>query len=249
MQTNSIFVFDMDETLGYFVEFSMFIHYLQHGLKMKILQSDFNTIADLYPELLRPNIIELLKYLKMQNVEMHIYTNNQGCKSWTHYIIKYIEYKVDMGSLFEKVICAYKVNDILNEPKRTTYEKTYNDLLNCINKPFGTSICFIDDKIHTQMICAFVHYIYLAPYKHIIPFDIIAKRYIDAFHTLHANIQRETFVKSVIAFMAKYKYYLTPSVAINHLIVNTQLFNLSKQFIEKNNMLTDHNNHLALQII
>ena len=63
-----IVVFDLDETLGYFTEFGIFwdglINYSKVKNKSSLTQSDFNDILDLYPEFLRPNIINILNYLK-----------------------------------------------------------------------------------------------------------------------------------------------------------------------------------------
>ena len=59
-----IVIFDLDETLGYFVEFGMFWDclnkYLIDNSNYELNQSDFNYIIDLYPEFLRPNILHIL---------------------------------------------------------------------------------------------------------------------------------------------------------------------------------------------
>ena len=63
-----IVVFDLDETLGSFVEFGVFWdclkRFLSKNTEIILTQEDFNTIIDLYPEFLRPNIIDILDYLK-----------------------------------------------------------------------------------------------------------------------------------------------------------------------------------------
>ena len=62
-----IVVFDLDETLGYFVEYGIFWDCLnKYFLKenYELTQNDFNEILDLFPEFLRPNIINILNYLK-----------------------------------------------------------------------------------------------------------------------------------------------------------------------------------------
>ena len=68
-----IVVFDMDETLGYFVEFGVFWDSLNSYIKskspdgqipQKLAQQYFNQILELYPEFIRPNIISILNYLK-----------------------------------------------------------------------------------------------------------------------------------------------------------------------------------------
>ena len=67
---SKIVVFDLDETLGYFMELGMFWDALKAYIKNKnskkitIDQALFNNILDLYPEFLRPNIIGILSYLK-----------------------------------------------------------------------------------------------------------------------------------------------------------------------------------------
>jgi hypothetical protein len=64
-----IVVFDLDETLGYFTELGIFWDCLKNYLKQEsnktiLTQSDFNDVLDLFPEFLRPNIINILTYLK-----------------------------------------------------------------------------------------------------------------------------------------------------------------------------------------
>ena len=56
-------VFDMDETLGFFQQ----INYLWHlilKLNNKINENLFKYLLNLYPEFIRPNILEILTYLK-----------------------------------------------------------------------------------------------------------------------------------------------------------------------------------------
>ena len=66
-----VVVFDMDETLGYFIQFSYFWENLKvyfneqnNAVKLKQLEDNFNKILGLYPEYIRPNISSVLKYLK-----------------------------------------------------------------------------------------------------------------------------------------------------------------------------------------
>lgn len=70
-----IVVFDLDETLGYFVQYGIFWDCLNSYLLQKssaklnqLDQPDFDTTLDLYPEFLRPNIINILDYLKKKNI-------------------------------------------------------------------------------------------------------------------------------------------------------------------------------------
>ncbi len=92
-----IVVFDLDETLGSFVQCGIFwdslSHYVTQTHKKPLTQTDFNELLDLYPEFLRPNIITILTYLKTKKQsncchKMMIYTNNTGSKEWARYIVK-----------------------------------------------------------------------------------------------------------------------------------------------------------------
>jgi hypothetical protein len=58
-----VVVFDMDETLGYFIQFSYFWENLKvyfneqnNAVKLKQLEDNFKKILGLYPEDIRPNI-------------------------------------------------------------------------------------------------------------------------------------------------------------------------------------------------
>ena len=64
-----IVVFDLDETLGYFTELGIFYDCLKKYINsenniIKLSQTEFNDILDLFPEFVRPNIINILTYLK-----------------------------------------------------------------------------------------------------------------------------------------------------------------------------------------
>ena len=81
-----IVVFDLDETLGYFTELGIFYDCLKKYINsenniIKLSQTEFNDILDLFPEFVRPNIINILTYLKRKKDskcchKMMIYTNN-----------------------------------------------------------------------------------------------------------------------------------------------------------------------------
>ena len=79
-----IVVFDLDETLGYFVEFGIFWDsltlYASKYLNKELNQDDFNSVMNLYPEFFRPNIMNILSYLKNKKQskecqKIMIYTN------------------------------------------------------------------------------------------------------------------------------------------------------------------------------
>ena len=171
--------FDLDETLGYFTEFGIFwdclIYYLKNKNEETITQSDFNDILDLFPEFLRPNIINILNYLKNKKQslcchKMMIYTNNSGPKEWAHHIIDYFSKKINY-KLFDQLISAFKINGKVVEVCRTTHDKTYNDFIKCTKLPMNAEICFLDDTFYPEMANDNIYYINVKPYYHDLQFD------------------------------------------------------------------------------
>ena len=155
-----IVVFDLDETLGYFIEFSIFwdalnAYIIEKQLVIELDHTMFVKILDLYPEFIRPNILSLLTYLKYKKQTnacdaVIIYTNNQGPKSWAENIQYYFETKLNYR-LFNQNIGAFKVNGKRVELCRTSHEKTIYDLLKCSKLPKSTEICFFDDVFFPGM--------------------------------------------------------------------------------------------------
>ena len=101
-----IVVFDLDETLGYFVEFGIFWKALTEYFKSikidyNLCQEDFNLLFNLYPDFQRPKIMKILNYLKNRKKmyccdKIMIYTNNQGPTTWANYIKNYYETKLEI---------------------------------------------------------------------------------------------------------------------------------------------------------
>lgn len=216
--SSKIVVFDLDETLGYFVEFGMFWDSLKHYYKNKSKsesesiitfdQAFFNKVLDLYPEFTRPNIINILNYLKKKKQDQHchklmIYTNNQGPPEWAHHIKSYFEEKIKF-SLFDQIIGAFKINGKQVEMFRTTHMKTHKDFISCTKIPETTQICFIDDVFHPGMKNDNIYYIHIKPYTHDLSFDTIVDRFIGKGLI---DIDDPTSMKdAVIAGMKRYAY-------------------------------------------
>ena len=100
--SNKVVVFDLDETIGYFLELGVFWETLLLYTKPAniLTQETFNNLLDLYPEFIRPNIFTILKYLKRQKSSglcrsVMIYTNNNGPPEWVHFIKNYIHEKLE----------------------------------------------------------------------------------------------------------------------------------------------------------
>jgi len=215
-----IVVFDLDETLGYFFQFSIFWESLRSFIKKQkinytLSQDDFNTILDLYPEFIRPNLITILNYLKHKKMNnecksIFIYTNNQGPKIWIEYIKTYFEQKINY-KLFNQVVCAFKINGKQIEICRTTHEKTINDLIKCCKLPLQTQICFIDDTYYSEMKHDNVVYIKINPYIYNLPFDVMIQRFINSqyFNSLlyNTSLFQIYFEKYIHVFM-KHTHYI-----------------------------------------
>jgi len=191
LNKSKIVVFDMDETMGYFLELGIFWDSLQLFLnkkqnkeikQIKMNQEYFNKILDLYPEFIRPNIFTVLTYLKKKVIKNNcngvmIYTNNQGSREWVYLIKNYYEFKLNY-KLFSNIICAYKINEDYTELCRTTHNKTHKDFINCTMISENTQICFLDDMYHSDMHNDNVYYIKVNPYTHNLGFNEMLNRFL-----------------------------------------------------------------------
>ena len=143
-------VWDMDETLGSFVSLSEPVALLEELLGRKLKQKEFMLVIEIFEEVLRPNIIDVLIYIKnnQDNTTKNVlYTNNNGPKSWCNGIVSYLDEMVGC-KVFDKVIRAWEVDGNIVEPKRTSHLKTYEDLVRCLNVHEIKKVCFIDDQEH-----------------------------------------------------------------------------------------------------
>ena len=210
--SSKIVVFDLDETLGYFMELGMFWDalnsYIKHkNLKITMDQKIFNSVLDLYPEFLRPNITGILNYLKKKKEKNHcdklmIYTNNQGPIEWAKYIMNYFENKINY-KIFDQIIGAFKIQGKRVEICRTTHMKTHNDLIKCTKVPENTQICFLDDVYYPDMSNEKIYYINVKPYIHDLDFKTMITRFVKSDIL---NGVEEDFNSYILEFMNKYNY-------------------------------------------
>ena len=202
---NKVVVFDLDETLGYFSQLGLFYDGLREYLDKdgELSQTYINELFDLYPEALRPGILQILRYLKIQRENKKckrvlIYTNNQGPKEWANCIKNYFHKKLDYN-IFDQIIAAFKVAGKQIEPNRTQHGKSVDDLFNCTKLPDNTEIFFLDDQYHPDMEDASVWYFHLRPYKCNLSKSQLIYRFLDS--KLASKIQDpENFVN----FMENY---------------------------------------------
>ena len=204
-------VFDLDETLGYFTELGIFWDSLNTVLRKKLTQHHFNKICDLYTEFFRPGIFSIITFLLKKKrlsskTKLLIYTNNQAPKSWTYKIKNYIENRFN-STLFDQVICAFKVNGKRVEMCRTTHSKTYDDLIKCTEAPKDSTFIFMDDQYHDKMRNDLVQYINVKPYTYHIAFVDMINTFIksDVGKNLVSN-DIEVFKLNLIKEMKKYRF-------------------------------------------
>lgn len=245
--SSKIVVFDVDETLGYFVEFGIFwnsiIAYKIHQkIDYELTQNDFNKILDLYPEFIRPNIISILNYLKHKKMSKEcsgvmIYTNNQGPKQWVMYIKEYFEHKIKYN-LFNHIIAAFKVNGKHVELCRTSHDKTYGDFIKCSKIPHDVQICYLDDMYYPEMNAENVYYIKVKPYTHDLSFDDMIHKFVNSEYGETFISNKKDFIEFMKTHISKYKFmyvskppkeYDVDKIITKKIMVHLQSF-FSKKF-------------------
>jgi len=245
-----IIAFDLDETLGYFSEFGVFYDAIEQftGTELTRVQS-FKVIELFEKEIVRPKINTILRSImsmkKKNNIDyVMIYTNNQGGEHWTYMIKDYFEYKLGLGKIFDKIICAYKIsgrNERSCEECRTTHSKTYNDLVvNCCKLPKTTKVCFIDDRNHPYMKNnPNVYYIKVTPYIYSLTPQIFIERFLESrLSSKIRGLKRDTdFTHFVLKYFKDTSHYsyipkTRSSLTADHQ-VSTELLRLVRNFGEK----------------
>ena len=245
--TSKIVVFDVDETLGYFVEFGIFweslnVYIKNHHIDYELSQHDFNKILDLYPEFIRPNILSILNYLKHKKISkacngVMIYTNNQGPKQWVLYIKEYFEHKIKY-KLFNHIISAFKVNGKHIELCRSSHDKTYDDFIKCSKVPDDVQICYLDDTYYPEMNAENVYYIKVKPYTHELSFENMINTFISSEYGktiitdkhYFSNFMKEHINKYQFIYVAKHKSeYDIDKIITKKIMVHLQNF-FSKKF-------------------
>jgi len=197
-------VFDLDETIGSFSDlydiwtniYTIDVNKKAEELSL-IHKQVFFCLLDLFPEFLRPGIftifqsvIDRIKVGKCHKI--FVYTNNQcEAKYWVSLIILYLDYrlgvKIGSPSWFAPPVCAFKIGDRIIEPKRSSHNKTYSDLVKCSTLPENVEICFLDNTLHGEMRHKKVFYIHPPSYSH----EMTKQAILDRFRS--SNIARVLF--------------------------------------------------------
>ena len=184
---SKVVIFDLDETLGSFSE----LECLWSGLNeynilfqnnVILLQKDFNELIDLYPEFLRYGILGVLEFLCSKKkigecFKIYIYTNNQCPSIWTHLIANYFSYVLKTKSIFDQLVCAFKIKGEVFEEMRTSHDKSYCDFIRCTMLPNHTEMCFLDNTYFSKMKHDKVYYIQPQAYHHGLTYTDISSRF------------------------------------------------------------------------
>lgn len=240
---HKVVVFDVDETLGNFAQFSLFGHVLEEYFNdPNIMYRYFNDLVDLYPEIIRPSMVRILDYIRKKKnsgicSKVMIYTNNTGPDKWVSHIRHYFEYKLRTASassandlaivppLFDHIIGGFKPNQTHHTsngyPQRTTKDKTVDDFIHCSRLPSNIEVCFIDDLYHPKMTDERVYYIKLQPYYSHIPFETFVIRFLNS--ALFRNVFDKMHIPSI-----------SPSTAMSAL-VKKQIHNLFAKYANISN--------------
>lgn len=239
---NYTVVFDLDETLGHFVQLGIFWDTINAYHNKNLSDEHFFFILNLFNQFLRPKILKILKYLKDKKIEntcdkVMIYTNNQGPKEWTNLIKSYFHYKLNYP-LFDQVIGAFKIHGKIIEPNRTSHDKSVKDLIRCTKLPEDTQFCFLDDQYHPKMNNDNVVYINIKPYVYTLPFEEMANIYYDSFYNNKKNAPpKDFFINFVLNFTKEYRFTtLTKSPIEQQVdeILSKKIFIYLKDFLENN---------------
>lgn len=238
-----VVAFDVDETLGNFSQFSYFGHTLgQYFNKPDIMYRYFNDLVDLYPEIIRPNMVRILDYIrKKKNAgvcsKVMIYTNNMGPDKWVAHIRSYFENKLRamkqsgaggglaiVPPLFDHTIGGFKPQNERTAaasasayPERTTTHKTVNEFIRCGRLPADIEICFLDDVEHPKMVDERVYYIKLQAYHSYIPFEMFVVRFLNS--ALYRDVFSHFQVPSITPGTSSAAKSQIISIEMNNLLV------------------------------
>lgn len=165
-------VFDLDETLGTFVQLGIFKDALEATFEIALTQQAFNELCQAFIKSFRPNLLQILKTIQQHkktsdDIYLVIYTNNIGPKSWTVQIKTFLEDQLQESGLFDYIIGGYiDMYDQRTELCRTTMAKLPADIRRCIGSPQDAKYLFFDDQHHPEMIHRDVTYIKIKPYRY-----------------------------------------------------------------------------------
>ncbi len=243
---NKFVIFDMDETLGQFVEFSVFWNVITnfYNIEEDDKTQYFYDVFDLYPEFIRSGMFSLLKKLYKEKVHnrlagIYIFTNNGGGREWVDLIRDYFTRRLGIPNLFDRTIYAYKsAHGVIVEKNRREYGKTYADLLRSAPEISPNSkICFIDDQKHIGMLHKNVTYLKIKSYDKIVPYNELIERFLQKNNRSNDEDFRWFAIYQMIRHYSPHAYthgivlQPTPEQQQKELLINTIIANKLKNNI------------------
>lgn len=246
---NKVVVFDLDETIGSFGELMVLWNCLElikekYHLSYELNQDLFNLFLDLYPECLRYGILVIFEYLlhkkkKGECSKIFVYTNNKGSPHWPNKIKEYIDYKLNVTGFIDKIIHAFKINNIIIEPMRTDVKKKYTDFIRCSILSKKTEICFIDDTYYHKMKHDKIYYIQPKGYNHKLLLSQILNRFFESEFFMKKILYEKTDRENIIDFITscfkeqypnEYNNQLTIEMPIDVLISQKIMYHIKDFF-------------------
>ena len=83
-----VIVFDLDETIGHFIQLGIFINLIENYIGKELTSSQQQKILHLYPELFRPGMMRIFKYLKKrQHSNIKILLTAQNYQKIPKYVL------------------------------------------------------------------------------------------------------------------------------------------------------------------
>ena len=110
---------------------------------------------------------------------------------------------------------------------RTSHDKSYDDLIRCINCQTEHKICFVDDVHHTKMVHDSVYYINVKPYVYMLSCDEIVRRFVNSRHRMLEHVDKNRLFLE----LKKYSYsekdskeYIIDSILSKQIMIHLQDF-------------------------
>jgi hypothetical protein len=198
-------------------------------------------------------ILEYLYQKKKKGIcdKVYIYTNNQCSPEWCKMIAKYFDYKLEITTsdvktkllvrsdseysinteniiktdtiFFDKIICAFKVNNKIIEMGRTTHNKTYNDFIKCTILSKKTILCFVDNTYFNEMNNDNVYYIQPKSYIHHLSTETILDRFLGSDLCKNSLSDTEHYLFSDYLYMQFFKKGFFNNVRISKKILEMDI--------------------------
>lgn len=205
---NKIYIiFDLDETIGQFIQLGYFYQGITSYFKKSPTKQEFFLLLEYFEHYFRPKIFEILNYIKKHKVknreklEVLIFTNNQGGIRWVDDIKEFIERKINY-KIFDKIIGPYKIKEEIHEILRSNHVKHYDDLVKFIDCNDNTPILFLDDNFHREMVRDNIIYLLVEPYE----FQYKVNDLINIYLNYNENIDKNDFTLFITNYMNTKSY-------------------------------------------